>query len=74
VVVNPVNTAILGTFKITYSVSDLSGNAATSVTRTVTVQPQAGADGGGGGGIGIEFLLALLSLLVGRRFIRRKNA
>ena len=45
VVVNPVNTALVATFTITYSVSDLSGNAATPVTRTVTVAPQ--AEGGG---------------------------
>ena len=35
--VNPVNTAILGTYTITYNVSDKAGNAATQVTRTVNV-------------------------------------
>ena len=62
VVVNPVNTALVATFTITYSVSDLSGNAATPVTRTVTVAPQA-EGGGGGGSVGIEFVLALLLLI-----------
>ncbi len=37
VVDNPVNTAVAGTYTITYSVSDPSGNAAAPITRTVTV-------------------------------------
>jgi hypothetical protein len=65
VVDNPVNTALLGTFTITYSVSDLSGNAATPVTRTVTVEPQLGG-GGGGGAVGMEIALALLLLAMWR--------
>ena len=60
VVVNPVNTALLGTFTITYSVTDRSGNSATPVTRTVTVGPLPAAGGGGGGAVGIEIALALL--------------
>ncbi|MDA9335932.1 BspA family leucine-rich repeat surface protein, partial [Flavobacteriaceae bacterium] len=32
-----VDTAIVGTYSVTYNVSDVSGNAATEVTRTVTV-------------------------------------
>jgi hypothetical protein len=74
VVVNPVNTALLGTFTVNYSVSDLSCNAATPVTRRVTVVPQPAEGGGGGGGVGIEFALALLPLLIGRFLIRRRNA
>ncbi len=74
VVVNPVNTALLGTFTVTYSVSDLSGNAATPVTRRVTVVPQPAEGGGGGGSVGFEFALALLLLLIGRFLIRRRNA
>jgi uncharacterized protein YjdB len=35
--VNPVNTAILGTYTVTYNVSDAAGNPATQVTRTVNV-------------------------------------
>ena len=60
VVSNPVNTALIGTATITYSVTDLSGNAATPVTRTVTVQAQPPAGGGGGGALGSEIVLALL--------------
>jgi hypothetical protein len=61
VVTNAVNTTLLGTYTITYNVSDLSGNAATPVTRTVNVQPQAAAlEGGGGGALGLEMLLVLL--------------
>jgi hypothetical protein len=37
VTVNPVNTAVPGTYTITYNVSDASANAATQVTRTVNV-------------------------------------
>jgi trimeric autotransporter adhesin len=34
---NPVNINVVGTYTVTYSVTDLSGNAATQVTRTVNV-------------------------------------
>ena len=37
VTVNPVNTAILGTYTVTYNVTDSQGNAAAEVTRTVNV-------------------------------------
>ncbi|HYN44778.1 MAG TPA: immunoglobulin-like domain-containing protein [Candidatus Limnocylindrales bacterium] len=37
VTVNPVNTAIKGTYTVTYNVNDSSNNAATEVTRTVNV-------------------------------------
>ena len=70
---NPVNTALLGTFTVTYSVSDLSGNAATPVTRTVTVVPEPAAGGGGGGSVGIEFALALLLLAIGRALAPRMS-
>jgi hypothetical protein len=63
VVTNPVNTALIGTFTVTYSVSDLSGNAATPVTRTVIVEPPPAVGGGGGGAFGMETSLALLLLL-----------
>ena len=39
VTVNPVNTAVVGTYTVTYNVSDAAGNAATQVTRTVYVNP-----------------------------------
>ena len=37
VTVNPVNTAVAGTYIVTYNVSDAASNAATEVTRTVNV-------------------------------------
>jgi hypothetical protein len=37
VTVNPVNTAVLGAYTVTYNVSDASANAAVQVTRTVNV-------------------------------------
>jgi VCBS repeat-containing protein len=56
-----VNNAALGTYTLTYTVTDLSGNAAPPVTRTVNVQPQpAAGEGGGGGATGTELLLGLL--------------
>src|SRR5688572_4707525 len=72
VVANAVNTRLLGTYTITYNVSDLSGNAAKPVTRTVNVQPQAAAlEGGGGGAMGLEILAGLLLLLWQRRVVAR---
>lgn len=41
-----VNTAVAGTYTITYTKTDLAGNVATPVTRTVTVS--AASHGGGG--------------------------
>jgi VCBS repeat-containing protein len=58
-----VNTTLLGTYTLTYSVADLSGNAATPVTRTVNVQAQPGVADGGGGAVGAAFVLALLLTL-----------
>jgi hypothetical protein len=70
VVANPVDTTVLGTYTITYTVSDLSGNAAAPVTRTVNVQPQAAAiQGGGSGALGLPMLAALLLLLWKRRVV-----
>jgi len=40
VVVNPVNTSVVGNYTITYNVSDEAGNQATEVTRTVNVNEQ----------------------------------
>jgi hypothetical protein len=58
---NPVNTALVGTYTVTYNVSDDSGNAAQQQTRTVRVTAREGTGGGGGGAIGAPF--ALLGLL-----------
>ena len=60
VVTNSVNTTVLGSYTVTYAVSDLSGNPAVPITRTVTVQPQPAAEGGGGGAFGFGALAALL--------------
>ena len=38
VTVSTVNTAIVGSYTVTYNVSDTAGNAATQVTRTVNVE------------------------------------
>ena len=45
VTVNSVDTAILGSYTITYNVSDSSNNAASQVTRSVTVQATDSTDG-----------------------------
>jgi hypothetical protein len=61
VVSGRVDTTVLGTYTLTYAVSDLSGNAATPATRTVNVQAQPDArEGGGAGAVGAELMLALL--------------
>jgi hypothetical protein len=70
VVTNSVDTTVLGTYTVTYSVTDSSGNAAAPVTRTVTVQPQAEAEEGGGGAVGFAALLSLLGLALLR--VRRR--
>ena len=76
-VTNPVNTAILGTYTVTYAVVDSSGNAAVPVARTVTVTPRTGTGGGGGGTFGFA-LLALVATLCLIRMVQthtsRSNA
>jgi len=67
VVTNPVDTTVLGSYTITYAVSDRAGNAAVPVTRTVNVQPQPGAEGGGGGALGLGTLALLLAAMLPRR-------
>lgn len=57
VVDNPVDTDVIGTYTITYEVTDSAGNKATA-TRTVEVQAREAA-GGGGGATGILLLLLL---------------
>ena len=64
VVVNPVDTTVLGSYTVTYSVTDLSGNAAAPVTRTVNVQPQPAANEGGGGALAFEALALLVAALL----------
>jgi hypothetical protein len=59
---NPVNTALVGTYTVTYDVRDNSGNAAVRQTRTVRVEPREGTGGGGGGAVGAPFALLVLLL------------
>jgi hypothetical protein len=61
VVDNPVDAAVIGTYVVTYSVQDRSGNSADPVERTVTVVPAAETGGGGGGAAG--YLLAGMLML-----------
>ncbi|MGI9235090.1 MAG: FG-GAP-like repeat-containing protein, partial [Woeseiaceae bacterium] len=65
VVNNPVNTAIVGDYVVTYNVVDSAGNAATPITRTVTVLPATGTGGGGGGGAASWLFFLLLVLAAG---------
>jgi hypothetical protein len=60
VVNNPVNTAVTGSYTVTYNVSDSAGNDAVQVTRTVNVTAATGRGGGGGGSFGY-WALALLA-------------
>jgi Domain of unknown function (DUF5011)/FG-GAP-like repeat len=59
---NPVNARIIGTYTVTYDVTDNSGNAATRATRSVRVSAREGTGGGGGGAI--DPALAALGLLL----------
>jgi hypothetical protein len=67
---NPVNTAVIGSYTVTYRVTDLSGNAAAPVTRTVRVQAGGGTGGGGGGATGLEVALWLAFAIVAARVQR----
>lgn len=67
VVDNPVNTSVAGVYRVTYTVSDFSGNRA-SASRAVTVV--AGGSGGGGGGGSALSLLVLASVAA---MLRRRD-
>ena len=69
VVDNPVNTDTVGAYTVTYNVSDLAGNAAAPITRTVKVALATGGGGGGGGSFNpfVVFLLMLAVLLAVHR-------
>jgi hypothetical protein len=66
VVNNPVNTAVTGSYTVTYNVSDSAGNDAVQVTRTVNITAATGRGGGGGGSFGYWTLglLAVANLLM----------
>ena len=66
-----VNSAVPGTYVITYNVTDSAGNAADEVIRSVNVNPSPQSSGGGGGLLGLWDLVGLaLLILVGTRAIR----
>jgi hypothetical protein len=69
-VTGEINPAVVGSYTITYNVSDRAGNAAPAVSRTVIVEPAAGTGGGGGGALS-PLLLAFLAMLLA--CIRRQN-
>jgi hypothetical protein len=65
VVTAAVNTSVVGSYTVTYNVSDFAGNPATAITRTVNVNPAAGTGGGGGGGGAVTYwMLVLLASIV----------
>jgi hypothetical protein len=74
VTANPVNTAIVGAYTVSYDVMDSSGNAATRVTRNVQVAAREGTGGGGGGATGPVAALALLAWLIAIRLRRYRLA
>ena len=72
---NPVDTSVIGTYMVRYDVTDLSGNPAAPLTRTVRVGARENVSGGGGGGGGGAFgLLALLLLLLRPLTARARSA
>ncbi|MBT5219780.1 MAG: DUF5011 domain-containing protein, partial [Woeseia sp.] len=68
-----VNTAVAGSYSVTYNVMDAAGNAAVEAVRTVTIQnpPPPPASSGGGGSFGIFGLLFLIGAVVRRRIFVR---
>jgi hypothetical protein len=67
VIVNPVNTTIVGTYIVTYDVKDGSGNPAAQGRRTVRVAAREGVGGGGGGATDLWVVVMLVVLLACRR-------
>jgi hypothetical protein len=67
VATSTVDSRIVGTYKVVYTVSDAAGNAADPVTRTVRVQPAEGVGGGGGGATGPLGLALILAAALRRR-------
>lgn len=63
VITNNVNPAVLGTYTVSYSVTDRAGNPATAI-RTVQVGVNQGTGGSGGGFLSPLFLLLQLLLVV----------
>ena len=61
---NPVNSAVVGTYTVTYNVVDNSGNPAAPVTRAVRVGVRSGTGGGGGGAFDLIAVLLLTGLAI----------
>ncbi len=61
-----IDSTVVGTQTITYSVADRAGNLA-SVARTVIVGVNEGTGGGGGGSLSPLFVMTLMFLFVARR-------
>jgi hypothetical protein len=57
---NPVNTAVVGTYRVTYTAIDAAGNAAEPVNRVVRVDARTETSGGGGGATGVLVIGLLL--------------
>ncbi len=70
VVDDPVDTDIVGTYVVSYNVTDSSGNRADTVTRSVEVRAREASGGGGGGASGAPAALGLLLALLARGFRR----
>jgi hypothetical protein len=66
-----VNTQLVGAYTVTYNVSDVAGNAAPSISRTVNVTP----DGkkGGGGSLSVFYIFLLFTILISAQHIRTKR-
>jgi hypothetical protein len=62
-----VNTSLVGTYRVTYNVTDRAGNKAAPITRTVQVTPAAGTGGGGGGVADLWLAILLICGLVAGR-------
>jgi hypothetical protein len=65
-----VDSAVVGTYSVTYDVMDFAGNSAEPITRTVNITAAAGRGGGGGGAIApltVPFALAVLIAALCRR-------
>ena len=76
VVTNPVDTTVIGNYTVTYDVTDLSGNRAAPITRTVQVQQRDAMGGGGGGSLDVRtlVLLALVCIFGWRRRLHTGSA
>ena len=72
VVTGAVDSAIVGTYSVTYSVADRASNSAT-VVRTVNVGVNQGTGGSGGGAASPYFVVVLLSLIASIAGMRRRQ-